>query len=405
MKIRATSRTPDSVKIWFLVLLATSFVTLLVHGYLSLHGYNLKLGLEAGQSLCNVSTTFNCDSAAVSRYASVFGVPMALLGLITQLALLIFLFSSQWGLSRYSELLRRLTFWLAFFVAGISLVMASISIFVLGSYCPFCIVTYVLSFISLFAAFRYQIENPWSQISTDFSLLLTSVRWPVVILLAVPALGYVSNAIVLDSYGFGKMDLIIQDSLSQWEHSPTNDFKLDQGLVFGNTNPKMRIVEFADFLCPHCRIAYSALHAFAQSHPDVQLIFKTFPLDAKCNKSLTHEGDGHRCKLSGSVFCAEKLFKKGWEFHNWIFDHQESLGTLDQFAKTLDEVSLLNKVSVETIKTCLNEDPTQEALLAMGLEGLKARVQGTPAIFVNGKALPRGQFLPVLEALYQKLNP
>lgn len=407
MKISSmTTTSPDTLKNWFFILLGTSFITILVHGYLSMHGYNLQLGLDAGQSLCNVSATFNCDSAAVSRYAHFFGIPMAILGLITQLALLVFLLSCQWGLSQYSDVVRRLIFWLSLFVAGTSLVMAQISIFALGTFCPFCVATYVLSLFSLFAAYRYQINRPWTHLSSDLALLFSSVRWPLVILLMIPTLGYMSNAIILDSYGFGKMEQIIGDSLSEWEQSPTYNFKLDQGLALGNSsNPKMTIVEFADFLCPHCRVAYPVLHAFVKSHPDAQLIFKSFPLDAKCNKSLTHEGDGHRCKLSSSVFCAGKLFNKGWEFHHWLFDHQEGLGAVDQFPNSLEQMSRLNQVSADAIKKCLDEDLTTEAIQAMGLEGANAKVQGTPSVFVNGKALPRGQFLPVLEALYQKLHP
>ena len=401
-----SNTSPSSTKFWFLTLFIISLMTLIVHSYLSLHGYNLKLGLEAGQSLCNVSTTFNCDSAAVSRYSSLFGIPMALLGAVTQLAFLIFLLSSQWNLSEHSDLLRRLIFWLALFVAAISIIMANISIFALNSYCPFCIVTYVLSFISLFAAFKYQTENPWPKLTSDISQFFSSVRWPVVLLIAIPALGYVGNSIILDSYGFGKLEMIIQDSVNQWEQSPSFEFKPDQGLTLGNSkNPKMVIVEFADFLCPHCRLAYPALHAFVQSHPDTQLIFKSFPLDAKCNKNLTHEGDGYRCKLAGAVFCAAKLFNKGWEFHDWLFDNQENMKAIDHFPEILENASSKNLVSADAIKKCLDEDATLDALQATSLEGFNAKIEGTPTIFVNGKILPRGQFLPVLEAAYKKLNP
>lgn len=404
--MKTTSRTPDSLKNWFLLLLAVSIMTIFVHSYLSQHGYNLKLGLEAGQSICNVSATFNCDKAAVSSYASFLGIPLALLGVFTQIVLLVFLLSCHWDLSSHSDLLRRLIFWLTAFVALVSLVMAAISVFALGSYCPFCMVTYALSFVAVFAAYKYQIESPWPQLSSDLSQLFSSVRWPIFVLLGIPAMGYVSNGIILDSYGYEKSNRLNQDAIALWEQNPVIEFNTEQGLSFGNTNnPKMTIVEFADFLCPHCRLAYPALHAFVLSHPDTRLIFKNFPLDSKCNKSLTHSGDGHRCRLASAVVCSAKLFNKGWEFHHWFFDHQESMGPLERFSETLDKVSSENQVSGEAIKKCLDEDSTLEAVQATGLEGFNAKIGGTPSVFVNGKALDRGQYLPVLEAVYKKLNP
>jgi protein-disulfide isomerase len=49
---------------------------------------------------------------------------------------------------------------------------------------------------------------------------------------------------------------------------------------------------------------------------------------------------------------------------------------------------------------------THDLIKAQASLGIAARVEGTPTIYVNGKKLPRGQLIPVLERVYQSLiNP
>ncbi len=392
-------------KLSFLLLLILGFATLAIHTYLSMQHYNLKLGLGAGPSICNVSATFNCDGVAASRYAQFLGIPIAILGAVTQLILMVFVMASQWDLSSNSHVLRRFVFWIALFVAGISLVMGSISTFALSTYCLFCMAAYLLSWIYLFFAWKFQDSNPFKTLGEDVRALFGSLKWALLLLIAIPVMGYVANGVVLDSYGFGKMDLMIQDSLANWDHAPVYEFKKDQGLVLNESPaPKMVIVEFADFLCPHCKMAYPVLHAFAQGHKDVQLIFKSFPLDAKCNKGLTHEGDGYRCKLAGLVVCSEKLGKKGWDAHHWIFDRQETLNSSEKLPELTAEFAKSANLSAEELTKCLDEVSTMDAILAMGAEGTLAKIQGTPTVFVNGKQLERGQFMPILDGLYKKLS-
>lgn len=394
-----------NTKVTFLVLLALGLITIGIHSYLSMQHYNLKLGLGAGPSVCNISATFNCDSVAASKYAQLFGIPMAILGAITQLILLILVLASQWELSSSSSTIRRLVFWISAFVAVVSVVMGTISTAVLGTYCIFCMAAYLLSWIYLFFAWKFQESKPAAHLGEDVQTLFGPLKWVLILLIAIPGFGYVANGVVLDSYGFGKMDMIIQDSVNNWEHSPVTEFSTTQGLVFREvSNPKMTIVEFADFMCPHCKFAYPPIHSFARSHNDVQFIFKSFPLDAKCNKGLTHEGDGYRCQLSAAVHCSDKLYKKGWEAHHWIFDNQETLPGLEKLPETLGHIATAVQGNADDLKKCMDEDSTLEAVQAAAAEGDKAKIQGTPSIFVNGKKLERGQFMPVLEAIYKKLN-
>ncbi|PIS11385.1 MAG: hypothetical protein COT73_04285 [Bdellovibrio sp. CG10_big_fil_rev_8_21_14_0_10_47_8] len=200
------------------------------------------------------------------------------------------------------------------------------------------------------------------------------------------------------------MEQTIQDSVAQWEHASVQNFTAD-GLLYqkGDGEPTFVIVEFADYLCPHCKVAYPTLHAFTDAHPSSRLIFKPFPLDGKCNKAIPHAGDGYRCKLAALSLCSEQVGKKGWAAHQWIFDHQETLPGLGKWNDTVKEVAQELQLNEGDLTQCVDSDAIYDKIQASANEGAKAQVPGTPAIFVNNKSLPGGAFLPILQGLYTKV--
>jgi protein-disulfide isomerase/uncharacterized membrane protein len=390
-------------KIFILLALAFTSLAIGVHLYLNKHHIDLKLGVDSSNSICNLSETLNCDTAAASPFAELFGIPMALLGALTNGLLLAFLLLGRYNLTENTERTERYSFYLASFILAVSIFMASISLFILKSACPFCLATYALSiltWLSLLAAYRPKL----SLLANDTGDIFTTEKWILGCLIAIPVLGLIVNNMILDSYGYQEIKRVSETSLSTWQSSPQQNFDLQSGLQFQSSGkePKVVIIEFADFLCSHCKAAYPALHSFAKSHPDVKLIFKNFPLDGVCNSAVNHKGDGKRCELSYATLCAEKLNKKGWAAHHYVFDNQESI-----FSKPMDEV--LADICKETgtnceqMKACMNTEEIHESVKKMASEGEKAQINGTPAIFLNGKNLPGGQIIPVLENTYRNI--
>ncbi|MGZ3748329.1 MAG: vitamin K epoxide reductase/DsbA family protein [Pseudobdellovibrionaceae bacterium] len=386
-----------------LLALVFTLLTIGVHVYLNLHHINLKLGVSSANSICNVSETLNCDTAAASPYAELFGIPMALLGALTNSLLLIFLLLNRYNLTQNPERAERYSFYLSSFILCVSIFMASISLFVLKSACPFCLATYALSFLTWFTlliAYRPNIKF----FIDDLSDIFSTEKWILGCLIAIPLLGMVINNIILDSYGYEEIRRVSESSLSTWQSSPQQTFNLQTGLQFQNSQkePKIVLVEFADFLCSHCKAAYPALHNFTKSHPDVKLIFKNFPLDGICNSAVPHKGDGKRCELSYAALCAEKLSQKGWAVHHYIFDNQESI-----FSKPMTEVLVdlcrESGTNCEQMKACMETEEIHEMVKKMASEGEKVQIGGTPSIFLNGKSLPGGQLPPVIESAYRNI--
>lgn len=381
----------------FPLLMISNLLAFATHFYLTMQHYSLKLGIATGPAICNLNTTFNCDAVAASKYSQAFGIPVALLGLIAQVILIIVTITIRFQLSENSESLKKILFIFSAFVAAVSLAMGSISTFVLGTYCLFCMAAYFLSFISLILSYQYY-KN------ADLLAPLTQPRWAIFMIVLSPAVAWMIHSMTMSNYGFDKLTQVVQDSVHEWKSNPRFEFSKDSGLILGDpSSAKMVIVEFADFLCTHCKMASPSIDSFAQSHPNqVAVIFKTFPLDGSCNPNIEHKGNGFRCQLAALPLCLEAKSKLGWKAHHWIFDNQEKLAQSNDIEAELKDFIESSGESFEETKNCLSSDSTIELIKKMAIEGGQAKIQGTPAIFVNGKELPRGQAIPVLNGVAEE---
>ena len=379
-----------------------TFISVLDHLYLAWQHYSLKMGLGSGPGLCNINESFSCDAVALSSYAKIFDIPVALWAAATHVAILIFAISI-WFSGRESSRLQRFAFLLTTFVLVMTFIMAPISFFVIKKYCLFCAFAYVLSLIQFGLAYK-TFPHDFKKLGSDIKSLFTDNKATAFVFLFVPAAAFLGNSMILDSLGFGRAELFMDENIQTWRVSSKIEFNPTAGLIHQNGEPiKMTIVEFADYLCPHCKHAAPALKAFANSHPGTKMIFKVFPLDGTCNEALTRKGDGLRCQLSYLAFCAEKISQKGWQTHYWIFENQEQL-SLGSFPEDVKKVSSEFQIPLADLQKCIDSNDEIRAQVAQqAKEGVKANVPGTPTIFVNGKKLDNGQFLPLLDKVYNEL--
>jgi protein-disulfide isomerase len=56
------------------------------------------------------------------------------------------------------------------------------------------------------------------------------------------------------------------------------------------------------------------------------------------------------------------------------------------------------------VKQCIGSEDALNTLKRQAQEGIKAKISGTPSIFVNGKLLNGGQAIPILESVYRELK-
>ncbi len=283
---------------------------------------------------------------------------------------------------------RRLAFLFAIISALASLGMLAISLSFMSTYCLFCIALYILSFFNLINYIackeKYSLLKP-----ADFK-----EKGVVLSLLAIPALAFLFHDMAQKSYG-GKIENFLNDNLSQWEAGSTQEFNHPL-LTMGEKDARFQVVEYADFQCIHCKNSASKLHAFFLSNKDTHFSFYAFPLDGRCNPGATPR-DGRSCLMAKAVFCAQKE-EKGWNAHKWVFDRFGSPENTN-FQQMKIDLQLS-----ESFMGCLESEDAIKAIEAQAASGQKAKVDGTPSVFVNGKRLPAGHYIPVLEALYKNIK-
>ena len=147
-------------------------------------------------------------------------------------------------------------------------------------------------------------------------------------------------------------------------------FTIDGSPSKGAANAAVKIVEFADFECPHCSLMRTVLGEVAKKYPkDVAVIFKQFPLPHH-----RYAADASRAAL------AAHRQGKFWEMHDLIFDNQGKLAA-DSFGKFaaqlgLDKTRFATDMKSEQIQSEIERDKR---------EAIEAQIQGTPALYINGR--------------------
>lgn len=383
------------------LLIISLLVTIGLFVYLTVHHYATKLGL-AGDSICSISATINCDAAAQSSYSELWGMPVSILGGMLHLILLGFVLAAKLDWMENSVYLKVSTRALLVLAALASVIMAIISFAVIKVICPFCTATYVFSIINLLLGWNaFEVSaRPRFEIAQYFG----NYRSHLISFALIPVFAWVASTMVQDNYGLNELKKIVPEKISQWRNAPAQDIDYATGISNKGTSSAI-IVEYADFKCPHCRDAAKTMSAFLKANPTAHIILKPYPLDGVCNfEEKMPKGDGSRCVLAGYALCAEKISQKGWDVQEWLFARQ------DEFISKTDVSSYLADFSKEfgldpaAIGACASSAETYELLKKMTAEGSRAQVQGTPTVYLNKKKLPYGNILEVLKTAFKEAN-
>lgn len=391
-----------------LLVLVCLILAILTHGYLTQHYYPLKYGGPATNSFCQLGDKWDCDAAATSSYSSVLGIPLSVFGISFHIVLLLLVLAAWTGLTDHRQRTLRLVTILAGSSVFVSVILAIISATALSAWCPFCVLAYVFSFL-IFIGLYLSLEEPLKLFLSDIPELFKTSKSVIAAVVFIPIIAFFTHASIEKNYGGDQLKVIVKSSVNEWRVAPAFDFSTYTPALAKGPAPleaSMTLVEFADFRCGHCGQAAPSVHAFLKGHPDVRFLFYNFPLDGTCNPgdSFT-SGDGVSCRLAIAVTCAGKVSSAaGFALHDFVFENQalfqKTRSAPDVDTKLETAAAELN-LNWEDFKSCLEDPISKDLVAAQAKAGLNAKIKGTPTFFVNGKKLSRGQFIPVLKAVYE----
>lgn len=192
------------------------------------------------------------------------------------------------------------------------------------------------------------------------------------------AVRYVAS---LADAGFSEAE--IGEKLEQRFRAPRVTYiDVSQAPSKGSPSGRVKIVEFADYQCGHCKDAQAMMHALLADYAqDIVVYFKHFPLG------------GNVASINAAVAAvAAQTQGKFWQMSDKIWENQDRLSPalLEGVAKDigLDFTRWYADVGSEEVRNRVHRDRA---------EGRSLQIRRTPAIFINGRLYPEEPDLPGLK--------
>ena len=172
--------------------------------------------------------------------------------------------------------------------------------------------------------------------------------------------------------------------------------------IRGNPDAKVTVINFDDLECPYCARMHLSLFPDTIEHykDKVRFIYKDYPL-TQIHPWAMHASVDANCLAaqSGDVYWTyvDYLHAHGDEISGADRDPAKSFAALDRIAR---QEATISKLDTPKLDTCLaKQDEAQ--VRASGLEAEALRIDGTPALFVDGEridgALPKEQLWLVID--------
>jgi protein-disulfide isomerase len=154
--------------------------------------------------------------------------------------------------------------------------------------------------------------------------------------------------------------------------------KLEKGVNGPSKGPSkaaVTIVEFSDMQCPHCAKASPQVEQLLALEPDAHFVFQNFPLPS-------HDWAE---KAAGYVDCVGRDSKDAvWKFIAKTFEDQSNI-TQSNADEKLKAIATAAGANADEVAACAVKPDTKARIEASLALGKSVGVNGTPAVFINGR--------------------
>ena len=341
-------------------------------------------------TFCDVDTAINCTQAYLSRYGSLWGVPIALGGVLFFTVVLLLAGMGTRPASAVRESAAGYIFALS--TIGLAVVMyLGWASYRLHTICLFCATTYVAAsaiFVVSGAATKFSLAALPRRASRDLRALVTSpLALAIVLLLVVgmvTAIGLFPRESAAPAQEAAYPPLTDQqraELAKWWAVQP----KLD--LPIPNDGAKVLVVKFSDYMCPACRNTYQGYKPVLDKYlstGQVRYVVKHYPLEAECNPSAPNNHYAS-CEAAAAVVMA-RARGTAETLEQWIFTNQMSL-TPDIVKKAARDIGGIQDFDAQYSRAL------EEVKADASLGGL-LHVDATPTFYINGRKLPGQNVTP-----------
>ena len=162
---------------------------------------------------------------------------------------------------------------------------------------------------------------------------------------------------------------------------------------YGSPNAPVKLVEFTDIACPHCKHLVEALAQLRQVVPPEKLSVESryYPLDAECNPTLPPNATDHsglRCLGAKVQICLEGA-PDFLALRDKLFEAQQGLTPAKLF-----DIASSGATSRPVLEACVGSPQTAQRLQQDIQYAQDYKIQGTPLVLLNGhEGMPIPAFL------------
>ena len=309
-------------------------------------------------SFCDISERVSCTQVYLSRFGSVRGIPVALLGAFWfGLVLLLTVAAGGRDADDTDDLGESVGgYLLVLSTIGLAVVLflGYASFMVLGAVCVLCAVVYV-AVVGIFLLSGAAASAPMSSMpgraSRDVRRL---VRTPAALGVAVVYLAVTAAVVV----AFAEKDQAVVSASSAaaavaadpaarseeggsefqkyWDAQPRVELPVPRD------GAQVLVLKFNDYECPSCAVTYTAYEPifarYESSHPGaVRQLSLDYPLDPECNEQAPRGGHMGACEAAVAVRLARRAGRDA-ELARWLYEHQQTLSR-DTIREALAEVA------------------------------------------------------------------
>ena len=363
------------------------------------------------QSFCAVNKDMNCETVAMSDFATLAGVPTsvwATSGYLFALFLAVFsLVRIKDGFGRGFILVLSLVF------NGASFSLIYVMSVIIKSLCILCLALDVVN-LGILAMALLAAKTGGGKLGKIISYDFASFVWRPLLpaAVAIAGIGLLAGGYV---YGTGVAEVADEEYVlappdsgpetddmnppGQWtnkvdsdcgQECPCNkghqDKTINMGMDYGghpwigSKDGELVIEEFTDYQCPYCRKAHLMVRKLLSNHPGkIKVYHRHYPLDV-CNPRVGRAFHPRACELSRVSVCAGRQ-GRFWEMSDFLFQHAKEIKK-DKISAT--DLARRLELNLEEFECCMEDDSAMPAIQADIKKGIELELEGTPAFLING---------------------
>lgn len=358
-----------------------------------------QLTLDAGYtSFCDINESVSCTQVYLSRFGSVGGIPVALLGAFWFGVVGLLTLAAGRGGDELAENVGGYLLVLSTIGLATVLFLGYTSFMVLGAVCLLCVVVYV-AVIGIFLSSGAAGSVPWLSIPgravRDVARL---ARTPAALLVTLVYLGVTAAAVVMFQMEPAGAPVLAARPSSDpatgaaesadgpseierfWDAQPRVE------LPVSHEGAQVLVVKFNDYECPSCAatyLAYEPIFArFESSHPGaVRHVSLDYPLDPECNEQTPRGMHAGACEAAVAVRLARREGRDE-SMSRWLYENQQSLSR-ESVRDALERIAGMS--DFDALYDATLEDVKEDIAL-----GGSIAIEATPTFVVNGVMLKGG---------------